>query len=121
MDKVYVGYARVSTREQKEDRQIIALTEYGVPKASIYTDKVSGKDFERKNYRRMIKKLASQGMSFLLSSHNMLEIEYVSDRVGIIAKGHLLETGTPAELKEKYQKQNLEEVFEKVVTSREIS
>ena len=57
MDKVYVGYARVSTREQKEDRQIIALTEYGVPKASIYTDKVSGKDFERKNYKRMIKKL----------------------------------------------------------------
>lgn len=34
----------------------------------------------------MIRKLASEGMSFLLSSHNMLEIEYVSDRVGIIAK-----------------------------------
>ena len=55
-------------------------------------------------------------MSFLLSSHNMLEIEFVSDRVGIIAKGHLLEVGTAEELKEKYQTKNLEEVFEKVVT-----
>ena len=52
-------------------------------------------------------------MSFLLSSHNMLEIEYVSDRVGIIAKGELLEVGKPAELIEKYGAQNLEEVFER--------
>ena len=57
-------------------------------------------------------------MSFLLSSHNMLEIEYVSDRVGIIAKGNLLEVGTPAELLEKYGAENLEEVFERVVSSR---
>ncbi len=57
MNRIYVGYARVSTREQNEERQIIALTEYGVPKARIYTDKVSGKDFERKNYKRMLKKL----------------------------------------------------------------
>ena len=64
----------------------------------------------------MIKKLAAEGMSFLLSSHNMLEIEYVSDRVGIISKGHLLEVGTSKELVEKYGVTNLEEVFEKVVT-----
>ncbi|MBR1765032.1 MAG: ABC transporter ATP-binding protein [Ruminococcus sp.] len=92
------------------------------PSLAILDEPTSGLDIiNALEIRRMIKKLASQGMSFLLSSHNMLEIEYVSDRVGIIAKGHLLETGTPAELKEKYQKQNLEEVFEKVVTSREIS
>ena len=92
------------------------------PSLAILDEPTSGLDIiNALEIRRMIKKLAAQGMSFLLSSHNMLEIEYVSDRVGIIAKGHLLETGTPAELKEKYQKQNLEEVFEKVVTSREIS
>ena len=57
MENKLLGYVRVSTREQKEDRQIIALTEYGVPKSSIYTDKVSGKDFDRRNYKRMLKKL----------------------------------------------------------------
>ena len=67
-----------------------------------------------------IRKLASEGMSFLLSPHNMLEIEYVSDRVGIIAKGELLEVGKPAELIEKYGAQNLEEVFERVVLDREV-
>ena len=57
MENKLLGYVRVSTREQKEDRQVIALMEYGVPKAAIYTDKVSGKDFDRRNYKRMLKKL----------------------------------------------------------------
>jgi len=57
MNEHYIGYARVSTQLQKEDRQIIALTEYGVPKSAIYTDKQSGRDFERTNYKRMLKKL----------------------------------------------------------------
>ena len=69
----------------------------------------------------MIKKLAAEeGMSFLLSSHNMLEIEFVSDRVGIIAKGHLLVTGKTDELKQRYNAANLEEVFERVVLENEI-
>ena len=58
-------------------------------------------------------------MSFLLSSHNMLEIEYISDRVGIIAKGHLLELGKPSELLEKYGADNLEDVFERVVMKKD--
>ena len=45
-EKIY-GYARVSTREQNEDRQIIALKEMGVPESNIYLDKLSGKNFER--------------------------------------------------------------------------
>ena len=45
------GYVRVSTREQNEQRQIIALKEYGVSQKQIYTDKQSGKDFERPNYK----------------------------------------------------------------------
>ena len=92
------------------------------PSLAILDEPTSGLDIiNALEIRRMIKELASQGMSFLLSSHNMLEIEYVSDRVGIIAKGHLLESGTPAELKNKYQTANLEEVFERVVKAREIS
>lgn len=51
------GYARVSTKEQKEDRQIAALTERGVKKRNIFTDKQSGKNFERVEYQKMLKKL----------------------------------------------------------------
>ena len=57
MKNKYFGYARVSTLQQNEDRQIIALTEYGVPQMDIYIDKQSGKDFKRRNYKRMLKKL----------------------------------------------------------------
>lgn len=91
------------------------------PALAILDEPTSGLDIiNALEIRRMIKRLAAEGMSFLLSSHNMLEIEYVSDRVGIIAKGHLLETGRPAELIEKYGTKNLEEVFEKVVTANEV-
>lgn len=92
------------------------------PALAIFDEPTSGLDIiNALEIRRMIKDLAAQGMSFLLSSHNMLEIEYVSDRVGIIAKGNLLEVGTPAALIEKYNARNLEEVFERVVNDNEIS
>ena len=48
------GYARVSTREQNEARQLLALEEYGIGTGAIYLDKQSGKDFERPEYRRML-------------------------------------------------------------------
>ncbi len=51
------GYIRVSTREQNEDRQRIALREIGVADKNIYMDKQSGKDFERPQYKRLVKKL----------------------------------------------------------------
>ena len=51
------GYARVSTREQNEERQLIALTGFGIAESAIFVDKQSGKDFERKNYKRLIRKL----------------------------------------------------------------
>ena len=92
------------------------------PKLAILDEPTSGLDvLNAIEIRRMIKKLAAEeGMSFLLSSHNMLEIEFVSDRVGIIAKGHLLVTGTCDELKQRYNADNLEEVFERVVNNNEI-
>lgn len=51
------GYGRVSTREQNEQRQLAALREFGISDAQIYIDKQSGKDFERPNYKKMIRKL----------------------------------------------------------------
>ena len=51
------GYVRVSTKEQNEDRQIIAMREFGVADNRIVLDKQSGKDFERPGYRRLVRKL----------------------------------------------------------------
>ena len=51
------GYIRVSTKEQNEQRQLIALREFGIESRRIYIDKQSGKDFERPQYKRMIRKL----------------------------------------------------------------
>lgn len=51
------GYIRVSTREQNEARQRKALTEYGIGTEAIYMDKQSGKDFDRPQYRRLLRKL----------------------------------------------------------------
>ena len=51
------GYIRVSSRDQHTDRQQIALLKYGVPPNNIFTDKQSGKDFERPQYKMMMKTL----------------------------------------------------------------
>ncbi len=61
------GYARVSTREQKEDRQIIAIREMNVPEENIYMDKLSGKDFNRPQYKRMVRKLKKDDVLFVKS------------------------------------------------------
>ncbi len=92
------------------------------PALAILDEPTSGLDvLNAIEIRKMIKQLAKEeNMSFLLSSHNMLEIEFVSDRVGIISKGHLLVTGSTNELKQRYNSSNLEEVFERVVNNNEI-
>lgn len=51
------GYIRVSTQEQNEDRQVIALHEVGVPEKNIYMDKQSGKDFNRPQYKKLLRKI----------------------------------------------------------------
>ena len=53
------GYARVSTKEQNEQRQLIALREFGIEEKRIYVDKQSGKDFERPNYQKLVRKMKS--------------------------------------------------------------
>lgn len=92
------------------------------PKLAILDEPTSGLDvLNALEIRKTIKKLAQEeGMSFLLSSHNMLEIEFVSDRVGIISKGHLMLTGRTDDIKAQYNAANLEEVFEKVVHENEV-
>lgn len=66
MEKIY-GYARVSTREQNEDRQIIALKEMGVPESNIFLDKLSGKNFERPQYKKLLKKLNGDSVLYIKS------------------------------------------------------
>ena len=66
MRNVY-GYVRVSTREQREDRQIIAMEEVKVPGKNIFMDKQSGKDFERPMYKKMLKKLKEDDLLYIKS------------------------------------------------------
>ena len=58
---------RVSSKEQNEDRQKIALTEMGVPENNIYMDKQSGKDFERTQYKRLLRKLNENSVLYIKS------------------------------------------------------
>ena len=66
MGNVY-GYIRVSTREQNEDRQLIAMREMGIPLPHIYMDKQSGKDFERSNYKKLLRKLKKDDLIYIKS------------------------------------------------------
>ena len=61
------GYIRVSTREQNEDRQILALKELSIPEKNMFIDKQSGKDFERPQYRKMVRKLKKDDLLYIKS------------------------------------------------------
>ena len=61
------GYIRVSTREQNEDRQLIALREMAVPEKNIFMDKQSGKDFDRPQYKRLLRKLKKDDLLYVKS------------------------------------------------------
>ena len=73
-NKIY-GYVRVSSQEQNEDRQLIAMAEAGVARANIFIDKQSGKDFERPNYKRLMKKLRP-GDTLIIKSIDRLGRNY---------------------------------------------
>lgn len=72
--KLY-GYIRVSTKEQNEDRQRLAMHEFGIADRDIYMDKQSGKDFERPNYKRLIRKL-KPGDTLVIKSIDQLGRNY---------------------------------------------
>ncbi len=69
------GYVRVSTKEQNEDRQIIAMGEFGVKSECIVLDKQSGKDFDRPGYRRLVRKLKA-GDTLVIKSIDRLGRNY---------------------------------------------
>lgn len=61
------GYIRVSTREQNEDRQLIALREMHIAESNIFIDKQSGKDFNRPQYKRLVRKLKKDDLLYIKS------------------------------------------------------
>lgn len=61
------GYIRVSSHDQNEDRQLIALREIGIPDKNIFIDKQSGKDFDRPAYKRLLKKLKKDDLLYIKS------------------------------------------------------
>ena len=61
------GYIRVSTREQNEDRQLIALRGMAVPEANLFIDKQSGKDFDRPQYQKLLRKLKKDDLLYIKS------------------------------------------------------
>ena len=66
MGNVY-GYVRVSSIDQNEDRQLIVMDENNVPKGNVYIDKQSGKDFERPQYKKLVKNLKAGDLLYILS------------------------------------------------------
>ncbi len=109
---------KVSTYSKGMVRKLLlARALMSQPKLAILDEPTSGLDVENSMaIREKVKEFARQGVTFLISSHNMLEVEFLSDRVGIIRQGKITALGTPEELKSRYTAQNLEEVFIKVET-----
>jgi len=86
------------------------------PKLAILDELTSGLDvLNSQEIRKLAKKTSSEGTTILLSSHNMLEVELLCDRIALMNNGKIVEIGTPEELKKKYDSENIEEVFVKVV------
>lgn len=66
MENTY-GYIRVSSRDQNEDRQLIAMQALSIPERNIFIDKQSGKDFERPSYRRMLRRVKKDDLLYIKS------------------------------------------------------
>lgn len=86
MGNIY-GYVRVSTKEQNEDRQLIALHEAGVPQKNIYIDKQSGKDFNRPQYKKLLKKIKPSDLLYIKSIDRLgRNYEEIQNQWRIISK-----------------------------------
>jgi ABC-2 type transport system ATP-binding protein len=87
------------------------------PRLAILDEPTAGLDVMHGHYvRHEVKRaIREDGSTAIISSHNLLEVEFLCDRVGLIDRGRILDIGTPAELKRKYSAPNLEEVFLEVV------
>jgi len=98
-------------------RLLVARALMTKPKLAVLDEPTSGLDvLHSVHVRGIIKQyVEKEGVTVLLSSHNMLEVEHLCDRVALINKGKMVAEGTPAELKARYDSANLEEAFAKVV------
>ena len=93
-------------------RLLIARAIMTGPKLAILDEVTSGLDvINAYEIRQVIRNISKSGVTVIMSSHNMFEVDMVCDRVGMIDQGNLIDVGTPEELKKKYGKDTLEEVF----------
>jgi ABC-2 type transport system ATP-binding protein len=98
-------------------RLLVARALMTRPKLAVLDEPASGLDvLHAYHVREIIKTYVKEhDVTVLLSSHNMLEVEYLCDRVALLNKGKIVVEGKPDELKQKYKSENLEDVFAKVV------
>jgi ABC-2 type transport system ATP-binding protein len=97
-------------------RLLVARALMTNPKLAILDEPTSGLDvLNAQEIRKIIKTTAQHGTTILLSSHNMLEVEYLCDRIALITDGRIVEEGNPTSLMKKYNARNIEEVFTQVV------
>jgi ABC-2 type transport system ATP-binding protein len=98
-------------------RLLVARALMNQPKLAVLDEPTSGLDvLHAVHVRRIIKQhVREHGVTVLLSSHNMLEVEHLCDRVALINRGKTVAEGTPRELKTRYKVSNLEEAFAKAV------
>jgi len=97
-------------------RLLIARAVMASPKLAVMDEITSGLDvMSAYEIREFVRELAREGVTILISYHNMYEVESLCDRVAMIDHGSLILSGTPAELREEYCANNLEEVFIKAV------
>ncbi len=101
-------------------RLLIARAIMPQPKLAIMDEVTSGLDVINSfEIREVIRSIAKSGVTVVMSSHNMFEVDMLCDRVGMIDQGNLILLGTPKELKESFGVETLEEVFVKAVKSHE--
>ena len=93
------GYVRVSTKEQNEDRQMVALEEFRLKVDKVFMEKESGKNFERKEYQKLIKKL-KKGDVVIIKSIDRLGRNYKE----IIAEWRKITQDKKADIIEAYEK-----------------
>lgn len=87
MGKTY-AYVRVSSVDQNEERQLIEMEKYSIPNNQIYIDKMSGKDFKRPNYQKMLKKLREGDLLYILSIDRLgRNYEEIQEQWRFLTKG----------------------------------
>ena len=108
---------KVSTYSKGMTRRLLLARALMInPELAILDEPTSGLDvIMSQEIRKIIKDFAQHGVTVLLSSHNMLEVEFLCDRIALINNGEIVEIGTPVQLEREYNAKNIEEVFIKAI------